>query len=188
ASPAPPGPVGAPPRPQRDLALLGELEGIAQQVEQYLPQTHGIDGEGAEVLLRFDQQTVLVLLSELTRSADHLVDQGRELHRLRVKLKLARLNLGEIEHLVDEAKQVSTSAVHALQRLLRLFCAEPRRVFDHHFGQPDDGIERGAQLVAHAGDELRLVLACRLQLAALDSRTFSIAITAWSAKVSTSAI
>jgi hypothetical protein len=30
------------------------------------------------------------------------------------------------------AKKVSPSAVHALQRLLRLFRAEARRVFDHH--------------------------------------------------------
>src|SRR5262249_2207556 len=144
-----------------------ELKGIAQQVEQYLPQPHGVDGEGAEVLLRFDQQAVLVLLGELASRADHLLDQRRELHRLRVKLKLARLDLGEVEHLVDEAEQVSPSAVHALQRLLRLFCAEARRVFDHHLGQSDDGVERRAQLVAHAGDELRLVLARLLQLTVL---------------------
>jgi hypothetical protein len=62
---------------------------------------------------------------------------------------------------------VSTSAIHALQWLLRLFCAEARRVFDHHLGQSDDGIERGAQLVAHAGDELRLVLARQFELPAL---------------------
>jgi len=33
--------------------------------------------------------------------------------------------------------------------------------------QPDDGVKRGAQLVAHAGDELRLVLARDLKLTAL---------------------
>src|SRR5262249_38019515 len=71
------------------------------------------------------------------------------------------------EHLVDEAKKVSSSAVHALQRLLRLFCSEARRVFDHHFGQPDDGVERRAQLMAHARDELRLVLASLSQLPVL---------------------
>src|SRR5262249_36788691 len=54
---------------------------------------------------------------------------------------------------------MSSSAVHALQRLLRLFCAEAGRVFDHHLSQADDGIERRAQLVAHAGDEQRLALA-----------------------------
>src|SRR5262249_25296070 len=53
------------------------------------------------------------------------------------------------------------------QWLLRLFCAEARRVFDHHLGQADDGIERRAQLVAHARDKLRLVLAGHFELAAL---------------------
>jgi hypothetical protein len=48
--------------------------------------------------------------------------------------------------------EVRPSAVHALQRFLRLFSAEARRVFDHHFGQSDDGIERRAQLVADAHD------------------------------------
>src|SRR6516164_4967886 len=64
-------------------------------------------------------------------------------------------------------EQVSTGAVHALQRFLRLFRAEAYRVFDHHLGQSDDGIKRRAQLVAHAGEELRLVLARHLQLAVL---------------------
>ena len=47
--------------------------------------------------------------------------------------------------------------------------------------------------MAHAGEELRLVLARHFELAALvldlvEQRTFSIAITAWSAKVSINAI
>src|SRR5215472_17108946 len=62
------------------------------------------------------------------------------------------LDLRQVEHLVDEAKKMSPSAVHTLQRLLRLFRAQPRGVRDHHFGQPDHGIERRAQLVAPAGD------------------------------------
>src|SRR5262249_42267901 len=68
-----------------------------------------------------------------------------------------------------------------------------RRVFDHHLGQSDDGIERRAQLMAHARDKLRLVLARLRQLPVLvwissNRRTFSMAITAWSAKVETSSI
>src|SRR5262249_21996424 len=61
----------------------------------------------------------------------------------------------------------SSSAVHALQRLLRLLCAETRRISDQHVREPDDGVERRAQLMAHARDELRLVLARLRQLAAL---------------------
>ena len=84
-----------------------------------------------------------------------------------VKFKLSGLDLRQVEHLIDKAEKVSPSAVHALQRLLRFFCAEARRVFDHHLGQSDDGIEGRAQLMAHARYELRFVLACRLQLAIL---------------------
>ena len=62
---------------------------------------------------------------------------------------------------------MGAGAVHALQRLLRLFGAEARRVGDHHLGQADDSVEWGAQLVAHAGDELRLVLARQCELTAL---------------------
>ena len=110
-----------------------------------------------------------------------------------IELELAGLDLGEVEHLVDEAEQVGAGAMHAAQRLLRLLGAEARRVGDHHLGEPDDGVERRAQLVAHAGEELRLVLArlssCRLlSWISSNSRTFSIAITAWSAKVVTSSI
>ena len=54
--------------------------------------------------------------------------------------------------------------MNALQRFHRFFRAEPRRIGDHHLGQPDDGVERRAQLVAHAGEELRLVLASRFNL------------------------
>ena len=109
------------------------------------------------------------------------------------ELELAGFDLGEVEHLVDEAEQVVAGAVHALERLLRFFGAEARRMADHHLGQSDDGVERGAQLVAHAGEELRLVLARLsswrlLSWISSNSRTFSIAITAWSAKVVASSI
>ena len=68
-----------------------------------------------------NDEAVLVLLGELARSTDHLVDQRCELHGLRIELKFAGLDLREVEHLVDEAKQVGAGAIHALQRLLRLF-------------------------------------------------------------------
>ena len=72
--------------------------------------------KSAEVLLRLDNQAVLVLLGKLARSTDHLFDQRCELYRLRIKLKFAGFDLRQVEHLIDEAKQVGSGAVHALQR------------------------------------------------------------------------
>jgi hypothetical protein len=62
---------------------------------------------------------------------------------------------------------VGPGGIHTAQRFQRLFRAEARRVADHHLRQADDGVERRAQLVAHAGEELRLALACVRQLPAL---------------------
>ena len=91
-------------RPQLDLALFGELAGIAQQIEQDLPQPHGVDGQCAQVIRGLDRKAVLVLLGKLTRGADNLIDQRRELHGLRIELELAGFDLREVQHLVDEAK------------------------------------------------------------------------------------
>ena len=62
---------------------------------------------------------------------------------------------------------MGAGAMHPGERLGRLLGAEARGVGDHHLGEPDDGVERGAQLMAHAGEKLRLVLARELQLPAL---------------------
>ena len=90
---------------------------------------------GAEIVLAFDHQTVLVLLGQLARRADHLVDQRRQHHRFRIELELAGLDLGKIEHLIDQPEQMGAGAMHAAERLLRLLGAEARRVGGHHLGQ-----------------------------------------------------
>jgi len=66
--------VGDPARLQRHLTFLGELARIAQQVEQDLPQSHGVHGQCAEVPLGVDDEAVLVLLGELSSGADDLID------------------------------------------------------------------------------------------------------------------
>jgi ABC-type sugar transport system substrate-binding protein len=63
--------------------------------------------------------------------------------------------------------KVGPGGIHTAQRLQGLFRAEASRVGDHHLGQADDGVEGGAQLMAHAGEELRLVLARFCELLAL---------------------
>ena len=100
-----------------------------------MPQPHRVNRQSAEVLLRVENQAVLVLLGKLARSTDHLFDQRCELHGLRIEFKFSGFDLRQVEHLIDEAKQVSSGAVHALQWLLRLFGTEARRIRDHHLGQ-----------------------------------------------------
>jgi hypothetical protein len=62
---------------------------------------------------------------------------------------------------------VGPGGIDTAQRFQRLFSSEARGVTDHHLGQADDGVERRAQFVTHAGEELRLVFACLRELPAL---------------------
>ena len=58
-------------------------------------------------------------------------------------------------------------AVDALERLGEAGELRALGLLAQHLGQADDGVERRAQLVAHIGEELRLVLARNLECAAL---------------------
>ena len=91
-----------------DLARFGELTRIAEQVQEYLPQPHGVHRQCAEVLLDFNDEAVLLLLGKLSGGTDDLVDQRSELHFLQVELELSGLDLGQVEHLIDEAKKGHT--------------------------------------------------------------------------------
>ena len=62
-------------------------------------------------------------------------------------------------------EQVPARAEHAVERLDVLL--QRLRILPQHLGDADDGVERRAQLVAHVGEELRLVLARLRELAAL---------------------
>ena len=53
---------------------------------------------------------------------------GARLTGLRTELELAGFDLGEVEHLIDQAEQMCAGAVHALQRLRGFLRAEPRRI------------------------------------------------------------
>src|SRR6266567_6809957 len=82
--------------PQRDFAFFCELTGIAQEIEQNLLEPHGVSGERAQVLVRFDDESVLVLLGELSCGADDLIDNTCQIHRLGIEFELASLDLREV--------------------------------------------------------------------------------------------
>ena len=82
-----------------------------------------------------------------------------------MKLHAPGLDLGQVENVVDQSEQVAARAEHAVERLGILL--ERLGILPQHLADPDDGIERRAQLMAHIGEKLRLVLACFGELAAL---------------------
>ena len=149
---------------EADLALLRELVGVAEKVEQALAQLGDVGADGSDVRPQGDDELVLPLLDEWCDGVANLADNVRHLEAFEVQFHLLRLDLGEVEDLVDEMEQVLGGIHDSLQVIRRLRAAIGLRLGQQHLGEADDGRERCAQLVAHAGEEgtLRAVRALGL--------------------------
>ena len=72
------------------------------------------------------------------------------------EIDLAGLDLGQVEHVVDQPEQMLAGAIDALERFDKVVEAIVLGVFLQHLGNADHGVQGGAQLVAHIGEELAL--------------------------------
>ena len=73
------------------------------------------------------------------------------------QLELAGLDLGQVEHVVDQAEQmlaVGPAPDRARRAFVGALAVEP---VEHELGEAEDRVERRAQLVAHVGQELWVV-------------------------------
>src|SRR5262249_13819516 len=100
---------------QADRATLGELTGVGQEVKQALPNLGQVRIHGANVLRAVDQQPVGVLLRQgLDRGLD-VPDDVRHVERVQQQLQLARLDFGQVEHVVNQGQQVLGRPVDLLK-------------------------------------------------------------------------
>jgi len=79
------------------------------------------------------------------------VEQVIQVESVFLQRHAARLDLGHVEHVVDERQQVLSAAVDDGQVLLLL--GRQRSVVRHQVGKAQDGVQRRAQLVAHVRQE-----------------------------------
>src|SRR5713101_5116127 len=69
----------------------------------------------------------------------------------------ARLDLGQVEDVVDERQQVLAAVIDVVQAVMALFLGDlARQVVPKQLRKPEDGVEWRAQLVRHVGEELGL--------------------------------
>ena len=147
---------------QHHLALRGELERVAQQVDQHLLQAQRVAKElarhfGCQVEEQLDR---LVGLGRAEHHAE-VAQQGVEQEGLRIERHLAGLDLGEVQGVVEDAQQRPGGAARLVQMVgLARIEAAARQQVEH----AQHGVQRGADLVAHIGQELPLGLRRRLGL------------------------
>ena len=137
--------------PQLDLAVLRELEGVGQQVEGDLPHPSRVaDEPDRQVRIHRVHELQPALGRHRRHQVEGALDRAPELERLVVQVDLARLDLGEVEDVVDDREQGVGRRLDRLGvvRLLRV----QLRVLEQA-AHADDRVHRRPDLVAHRGEE-----------------------------------
>jgi hypothetical protein len=155
-------PVGRPLQRDRDAAPVGELDRVVEQVQQDLLHPPLVAEQNAGGGQRTHRQLQALARRHRSDRGYDALDRGDEIKGPEAKFKLPRLDLREVEHLVDEGEQMpGAHADHA--ELLGLFRAQrPGEPLQDDPGEADDRVERRAQLVRHGREESRFGPVARL--------------------------
>ena len=136
------------------LALVGELDGVADEVDQDLPQPGDVADQDLGDGVIHDVGQVELLLRRLGRQqVQRFLDAGVEFEGMMLQFELAGLDLGEVENVVDDGQQrigAAAGGLDVIALLVGQFGVEQQR------GHADDAVHGRADLVAHVGQELGL--------------------------------
>ena len=140
---------------QQNLALGGELDRIAQQVADDLTQAEGVAAQhrGGVVGRDLDRQLQSLGLGRLGKHRHRLFCRLDDVEVNRLQLKVTRLDLGEIQDVVDHSQQMLTRRLHRLGPAA-LHAVE--LAAEQQFIHAQHTVHRGANFVAHGRQEFAL--------------------------------
>ena len=139
-----------------DLALIGELHRVADQIDQHLAQTrHVAVNSTRHVRLDVVDQLDTLLAGALADQVERILDHAGDVERFVLKLHATRFDLGKIQDVVDQGQQLHSRKLDRLD-VVALLHVE-RRVLQQA-GGADHAVERSSNLVAHGGEKGRLRL------------------------------
>ena len=144
-----------------DKAPLGKFDGIADKVEEDLAQTQRITTNPSRhtgIRPEIDAQSLAMYFAH--RHGQHAVDQFTDEKRGLFELHFARLQLGEVEHVVDQRMQPLGTAVDNLDHLALILGQLGKSELFRH---TDNAIHGRANLVAHGGQKLPFLGGGRLR-------------------------
>src|SRR5262249_55963258 len=138
-----------------------------QQIEQNLFDLPLIADKLSKPLVNCNIQIDAVLGGALTHKRARVVDRKGKIECCHFQLHAAGFNLGEIENLIDQRKQMAAGGKNVVG-VFGLFLVQlAEKSLPQHFRETDDGVEGRAEFMRHVGEKLRLVPIGRLDLTAL---------------------
>ena len=116
----------------------------------------------AQVVRALDLERVVLLLDQCVDRGGHVVDHGIEVEGLEEEVHLARLDLRQVENVVDQGEQMPAGAVNPLQVGNELLLLQVLGLFHEQLAVADDGVHGCAQLMAHVRQKGALGLVRRV--------------------------
>ena len=137
-----------------DRAARGELDRVGEQVADNLAQTVRVAAPPATDLVGQRQvERQALALGQHPEGLDRRRQRRGQIKILGHQAELTRLDLRQVEHVVQHRQQQTAGLADDAQP----FALDLRQVaHGHHFGHGQDAVQRGADLMAHIGQELGL--------------------------------
>jgi hypothetical protein len=141
------------------VAAFGrELDCVRKEIEHDLLEQPGI-GDDANAVRDIGGEGEALVVGAGRYDTHGVVEQTADPDLRQVGPDAAGFDLRHVEDVVDHVQQILAALVD-VAAIFAVFIGaertEHRRL--HDLGEPDDGVERRAQLVAHIGEEFRLGL------------------------------
>ena len=150
------------------LPLRSELEGIRQQVLENLLQPLRVAREYTrQRVVDLHVEGQILRFGEVMEVAFDGLAEPAKRNLLRFHSDRARLDLRQVENVIDECEQVGSRRMDVLGEVNLLRGQIAAIVFRELLPQDEDRVERRAQLVRHVREEFRLVLRRERQLRGL---------------------
>src|SRR5262249_44708172 len=95
-----------------DASLGGELAGVAEEVQQTLPDFNQIGVHEAHIVGHRAVKRILVVARGRLYRAPHFFEQMRDVKGLQMQPHFPSLDLREVEDVINEREEVLTGAVN----------------------------------------------------------------------------
>ena len=145
-----------------DESVIGEFDGVADQVEQDLSHPHRVASHPVRAARgRIDEQRQILSHGLRPHRLDRSIDQFAQAEGQPFDVHPPGVDLGEVQDVVDDAQQGLSALAHHgdTARLRRI---QPRAF--KHLHHPEHPVHRRPDLMAHRGEEGGLRPVCRLGL------------------------
>src|SRR5260370_24675776 len=136
--------------------MASELDGIRNQVVENLLEPLFVEPHRIERRSVSEINGYAFLLRDRFHDSANFLDRAGDRERRDMQTCLTGFDFDEVEKIVDELQKMPSAAKDVAEVLALFVVDRTWFAIDQELSEPDDGVQRSAQLVAHRSEEVGL--------------------------------